>query len=326
MKPNHILTGMLALTTIVVTSCSAPRYAQQSHQADDVYNSNAKAQIYTPQERPQAPAYQDDYDQNDEYYGASDPYYDMDYSSRINRFSYSSPWRSYYDPYFDGYYGYGYGNGFGYNGFSLGFGFGSIWNSPYYGWGGYYSPFWGYNPWGWNSFYGGGFYGGGFYGGGYYGGGYYGGGYYGGGSYTGRTTNVPRPSSGRENGVPSYNRPYGNVSGVRTSRVTRTDANGNVISRGERYTGDRQSRADVYRNGGQAAPTRTSRGDNYNRPQQTRPTRDDGGYRPQPESRPTYSPPARSGNDGGGRSSGGYGGGGYGGGGGGGRSSRGGRG
>jgi hypothetical protein len=276
MKPNHLFTSMLALTTIVVMSCSAPRYAQQSTQEDDVYGSTAKAQIYTPQERPKTQAPQDDYDQSDEYYGTSDPYYDMDYSSRINRFSYSSPWRSYYDPYFDSYYGYGY------NGFSLGLTFGSLWNSPYYGWGNYYSPF-GYNPWGWNS---------------YYGGGYYGGGYYGGGTYTGRTTNVPRPSRGREDGVRSYNGSYSTRTGT---RGVRSDLDGTVMSRSdrrERYSPNtsRSSRPE------RSTPNRQSEG------RATRPEN----YRPEPQSRPSYTPPPSrsSGESGGGRSSSGSGGGG----------------
>ncbi|WP_157262951.1 hypothetical protein [Pedobacter steynii] len=316
MKPNHLFTSMLALTTLVVASCSAPRYAQQSTNEDDVYGSTAKAQIYTPQERPRQQAPQDNYDQSDEYYGTSDPYYDMDYSSRINRFSYSSPWRSYYDPYFDNGY-YGYGSGYGYNGFSLGLSFGSLWNSPYYGWGNYYSPFgynpWGWNNWGWNNYYGGG----GYYGGGYYGGGYWGGGYIGGGTYTGRTNNAPRATRGYRDGARSSYGPSG-----RSSETVRTDFNGNVISRG--------TRADMYGPNRASGSSRASRGegsrastrDNYRpQPSQERQSRGES-YRPEPQSRPSYSPPpSRGGSEGGGggRSSGGGGGGG-------GRSSRAGRG
>ncbi|EDM34454.1 hypothetical protein PBAL39_19225 [Pedobacter sp. BAL39] len=299
MKPKYLFTSMLALATIVVTSCSAPRIAQQSNSADDVYGSTAQAKEYTPLAPVQQQAYQDTYDENDDYYGTSDPYYDMDYSSRINRFYNGSSWRSYYDPYFDnGFYGY---NGFGYNGFSLGLGFGSIWNSPYYGWGSFYSPFSNlYSPWGWgyNNFYGGGFYGGGFYGGGYYGGGYYGGG-----TYTGRTTNVPRPSMGREN-TPRSNFGIGGSNGVRGSRgsSTRTDANGNVVTR--------RTRAEIYNtdgNGTRPANGQSTRGTRptgeASRPApQNRPTRES--YRPEPQSRPTYSPPPSSrGESGGGRSS-----------------------
>ncbi|WP_316753390.1 hypothetical protein [Pedobacter gandavensis] len=299
MKPRHLFTSMLALTTVVVASCSAPRYAQQGAQEDDVYNSNAKAQIYTPQ--PRVVASQDQYyDSNDEYYGTSDPYYDMDYSSRINRFSYASPWRSYYDPYFDG--GFGYGGGFGNYGFSLGLSFGSAWGNPWYG-GGYY-PGWGsgfYPGWG------GGFYPG--WGGGFYPG-YPG---WGGGIIVGsnRFNNAPRPSRS-----PGDRMSYGGNTIRGNSGNTRSDRNGNVISRG--------SRSDAYlpnrTQGNTPRPAGQSRiGREYNnQQQQTRPSTRES-YRPQPQNTPTYSAPTRGG-DGGSRSSGG------GGGGGGGRSSRGGRG
>src|SRR5215217_4811691 len=101
MKSNYLITSMLALTTLVVASCSAPRFAQ-NNSYDDVYNSVAQAKEY----KQQVPVRNSDdrdseYNNQDEFYGASDPYYDMDYSSRINRFSYGGPsWRGYYDPYF----------------------------------------------------------------------------------------------------------------------------------------------------------------------------------------------------------------------------------
>ncbi|WGQ11591.1 hypothetical protein QG516_07990 [Pedobacter gandavensis] len=298
MKPRHLFTSMLAVTTIVVASCSAPRYAQQGAQADDVYNSNVKAQIYTPQ--PKVVAQQEYYDSNDEYYGTSDPYYDMDYSSRINRFSYASPWRSYYDPYFDGGFGYG---GYGYGGgLSLGLSFGSAWGNPYYGWGGGF----GYNPWypGWGS----GFYpgwGGGFYPG--WGGGFYPG--WGGSIIIGggnRYNNAPRPSRTMND------RNYANGSSSRGSGNMRSDRNGNVISRG--------SRADSYlpnrTQGVGQAPGSIRPGRVQSTDQQVRPARES--YRPQ-QNVPTYTP--SRGGDAGGRSSGG---GSVGGGGG--RSSRGGRG
>src|SRR5690349_18330817 len=108
MKPNHLFTGMLVLTALAVTSCSAPRLAQQSANTDDdVYSSTVKAKVYTPApQQVQQPQYDDQqyadeqYDESD-YYGTSDPYYDQDYSSRINRFYYSSPFRNYYDPYYN---------------------------------------------------------------------------------------------------------------------------------------------------------------------------------------------------------------------------------
>lgn len=280
MKPNHLFTSLLALATVVATSCSAPRVAQQSTNDDDVYNTTAKAKIYTPapikpsQQTPSETIDDQEYAESD-YYGTSDPYYDMDYSSRINRFYYSSPWRNYYDPYFySGWYP-SYSIGLGYSPF-----YNSFWNSPYSGWGYAYSPFWGYNNYGWNNYYGGGYYGGGFLGGGYYGGGF----------YTGRTTNVPdyrsRPSVGRENGVGSYRNGYGRTA----SGVTRSDANGNVVSR--------QRRAEAYDANGSnsSAPARTSN----TRParsqtESARPARTENtAPARQPESRPSYTPPARS--------------------------------
>ncbi|RZK68009.1 MAG: hypothetical protein EOO92_23735, partial [Pedobacter sp.] len=188
MRTNRLLTSILAVTAIVVTSCSTPKLAQQSVDNDDVYNSNAQARVYTPS--PIKPLQQTAQQNNqqyeeDDYYGTSDPYYDMDYSSRINRFSYGTPWRSYYDPFFynDWYSPYSlgfndfYGGGFGWGHLSSPF-----WSYSNFGFG--FNNFgWGFNNFGWgfNNFYGGGLWGGGFLGGGYYGGGY----------YTGRTTNVP---------------------------------------------------------------------------------------------------------------------------------------
>jgi len=308
MKPNQLFTSMLALVTVVAASCAAPRMAQQGNADDDVYSTTAKAKIYTPapvkpsQETPSSekPYSEEQYEESD-YYGTSDPYYDMDYASRINRFYYASPWRTYYDPYF-------YSGWYPYSGWSVGIGFGpfynNYWNSPYGGWGYAYSPFWGWNNWGWNNYYYGGYYGGGFLGGGYYGG------YYGGGFYTGRTTNVPdyrpRPALGRENGIGSYRN--GLARPANSRGAVRSDADGNVISR--------RSRAEMYdANENRASNGRTS----TRRTQETtqppadnrRPTRTES-YTPparQPESRPSYSPPPSRGSSGSGSSSGSSGGG-----------------
>jgi hypothetical protein len=306
MKPNYLFTSMLALTTIVVASCSAPKLAQQNTN-DDVYNSVAQAKEY----RQQVPVKQSVNDVQDDYYGTSDPYYDMDYSSRINRFSYSNPsWRGYYDPYFDGGW---YGN----YGLSLGLGFGlspfygSLWNSPYNAWGSYYSPFWGYNNWGYNNY----------YGGGYYGGGYYGGGYLGGGYYTGRTTNVedyrPRPSRGGSNG---YNGTRGGTTNTdylspRSSSRGQNNDGSSSVSTG------RPSRGSNGNVGSGSRPS-TSESSRPSRGESARPTRES--YTPPP----TYNPPPSRGSEGGSSGGGGsYGGGssgGSGGAGGGGRPSRGG--
>jgi hypothetical protein len=273
MKSNQFFTSLLAVTAIVVTSCSTPRIAQTGAIDDDVYNSSAQAKVYVPAPVRTAQPETQEY-QEDDYYGTSDPYYDMDYSSRINRFSYGSPWRAYYDPYFYGY------NDF-YGGFGGGFGMG-------FGWGSLYSPFFGYNNWGFNNWGYGNYYGGlgGYYGGGFLGGGYYGGGY-GGGYYTGRTTNVPeykaRPYVGRENGV-------GTNRGMARSTTRRSDVNGNPVLE--------RSRSDRYNPDGRAA-TSVNRPDRSNAPVQSRPTRTESAPA---RTQPTYSPPARS--DGGSRSSG----------------------
>eukprot|EP01133_Synstelium_polycarpum_P013523 gene13523-15928_t len=199
MKPIRLLTGLLAAATVVIASCSAPRLAQQGGHNDDVYNSVAQAQEYVQPQPSQASQYRDDSRSGDDY-GTSDPYYDMDYSSRINRFYYGSPFRGYYDPYYyDGYYGYNSGWGLG-SGWSVGLGFGWGWGSsyfgnywnPYYGGWGIYSPYWAYNP----------YWGGGLWGGGWWGGGW-GGGYYPSYRLPGTTTYGPRPNRSGERGYPS---------------------------------------------------------------------------------------------------------------------------
>ena len=305
MKPIYLLTGLLAWTTLVVSSCSTPQIAQRTITDDDVYGSTARAVEYQQPSRSEAAQYLDrdsSYTDNDNY-GVNDPYYDMDYYSRINRFYYGSPFRSYYDPYFDGFYGY---NGYSpyYSGLSLGLGFGYGWGSPYMGgfWGpyssfGYYNPYWGYSSWPY----------GGYLGGGYYGG-YLGGGYYGGGLVVGNRGNASyggRPARGRENGV-GY--APGAFSGFGGGGATRT-SNGVVVS--GRRTSDMSNpnrgatldaRTRTNNMGGR--PVRSSEG-NMGRPSTER-------YNPPTRSeRPSYTPPPS--NNGGGRSSGGFGGGGGGG-------------
>jgi len=276
MRTNRLFTSILAVTAIAVTSCSTPKLAQQGVDNDDVYNSTAQARVYTPvavrpsqQNTQPAQEYQED-----DYYGTSDPYYDMDYSSRINRFSYGTAWRSYYDPFF-------YNDW--YSPYSFGLGFNNFYGGGF-GWGYLSSPFWSYNNfgfgfnnfgWGYNNFYGGGLWGGGFLGGGYYGGGY----------YTGRTTSVPnyaaRPYLGRENGVGS-NRGMSAMG----STTRRSDANGNLVRE--------RSRSERYVPNSQTAPGRTDR--STAPAQQARPARTQQAA-PQPArtERPSYTPPpARS--------------------------------
>ena len=132
MKPNHLFSSMLVVAALAVSSCSVPQMAQQARNDDDVYGTKAKAVEYTAPAR-SSQVYDDGYTDGDDY-GTSDQYADQDYSSRINRFYYGSPYRNYYDPsYYDGYdsfYGGGYG---GYDGLNSGYGYSSV--TPYSGYG-----------------------------------------------------------------------------------------------------------------------------------------------------------------------------------------------
>lgn len=271
MKPNHLFTSILAVAAIAVSACSTPKLAQQGVDSDDVYNSTAQAKTYVP--APIMPSQQvpDRQYEEDDYYGTSDPYYDMDYSSRINRFSYGSAWRSYYDPYF-------YGSL--YSPYSVYLGYNNFYGGGFYGpgWGYLSSPFWGYNNfgynnWGYSNYYGGGYYGGGFLGGGYYGGGGY---------YTGRTTMVPdykaRPYLGRENGVGITTRGMARPS---SSVTRRSDASGNIVNE--------RSRSDRYvPNTSTTAPTRSERSTaSPARPERTQSA-------PPPRPAPASTPPTRS--------------------------------
>jgi len=315
MKPIKFLPIVMIATAGLVASCSTSKLAS-NNTGDDVYNTVAKArevEYVAPVQQQQQQA-QNNNQEYDEYYGTSNPYYDMDYSSRINRFYNGYSWRGYYDPYYDNYYsgnsygntnflGYGLGwnNGYGLGGwgggfgYGLGYGYGSIWNSPYnYGYFGY-NPY-GFGGWGPYSYYDRFGWGGGFYGGGYgIGGGYYGGGY----GFTNRN-NRARPNRDGDN-----RGSYGNRSGI-------APVSGNY---GRPTISNNAGRPERYSNGNNGSnvngqPGRVS----------SRPSRDDS-YRPQPQTqqvqpsgrpdRGSYSPPAQSsGSSGGGSSSGGGGGGG----------------
>jgi hypothetical protein len=335
MKPIKFLPIVMIAAAGLVASCATSKLAQ-TKPADDVYNSVAKArevEVVLPAQNQQAQVQNRGQEEYDEYYGTSNPYYDMDYSSRINRFYNGYSFQGYYDPYFDNYYygnsyensnylGYGLGwnNGYGLGGwgggFGGGFGYGSIWSNPfYYGNSGYgWNNPYGWNSWGPNSYYdrygwGGGYYGGGGWG---IGGGYYGGN---GGVYTNRGYNRPRPGSD-DRGTPKY----GNGNGGNVGRPSRSGvANQNGgISYAPNNNAGRPARTQTggYAQGQNNQSGRPTRNDNYS-PQQgtqsSRPTRNEN-YTPQQpartESRPTYSPPPSNGGGGGGGSTGGGGGGG----------------
>ncbi|TDG36893.1 hypothetical protein EZJ43_06335 [Pedobacter changchengzhani] len=316
MKPIKFLQIMLLATAGLVAACSAPKLAQNTA-TDDVYNTTAKAvevEVITP--RPQQEQPQQSYD---DYYGTSNPYFDMDYSSRINRFYNGNGFNNYYDPYFNnygnGYYGNGYygnniynNNYLGYglnwnNGYGLGYGnyYGSIWNNPFY-YGNYgYNNGWGaysiYDRYGYGGYYGGG------YGGGYYGGGY-GNNYYGGGivSNPGR----PRPGSNNNTGVQTGNNVTPNYGRPSRSGVDNRN-NGNISNNG------RPGNQSVAPGNAGNNNTRPQRQQQQPQQQQQQPQQQrEAPSRPTRTETPTYSPPPSNNNGGsnnGGGNSGGGGGG-----------------
>lgn len=217
----------LAVSALFLGSCATQQVATRTDQYDDVYYSKAKAvdkPVYTSRV-PEGSEYRQGSTNYDDAY-----YYDDSYSNRLDRFYSYSPWRTYYDPFWGGYYGnslamspyYGglYGGGLGFGNYGYGIGLGLSFGSPF----GYYNP---YSYWGPNSFYN--YYGGGYnaWGGGYYGlGGYPG--YYGGGVGIVNNGNYrARPTrSGDGAGYINTGRPMGTGVG-RTGYVT--DRSGNIM-------------------------------------------------------------------------------------------------
>lgn len=303
MKPNQLFTSMLAVTALFATACSAPKLANKANQ-DDVYNTKAQAKEYLAQ-APVVGNTQPDTITYD-YYGSSDPRFSMDYSSRIDRFYYASPWRTYYDNYYGGNAYYSPYDGFYYpfNSYALGgppynnfFGPYSFWasyiNHPYYSnyWGPY--SFYSYYPY-YRNYYGG--FGGGYLGnyyGGYYGG-YYGNGYYGnGGGYVRgayNASNSPRPSRSGENGLVRTNNGFGGGSSSIPSRANGnpTNSNGITRSRAEMYN-PATNNATTSTRGSGTSSSAPSRGSSNN---DSRPTRSNDVQAPR--SAPTYNPPAQS--------------------------------
>jgi hypothetical protein len=184
---KYILNGIVLISALALGSCSTTSQLASSKPVDDdVYFSEAKAGDAPVQvERSYRQETYANAENEDDYY-----YYDS-YASRINRFSYYSPY-SYYNDIYYGYSPYGYSP---YNsGWGIGVGLG--WGNGYYG----YSPY-GYSGLGWGGYYGYSPYN--YYGIGYgYGGGLGWGGYgYGGNGYWGvysanRSVNTPRPYRG----------------------------------------------------------------------------------------------------------------------------------
>ncbi|MEJ5995317.1 hypothetical protein WG904_12900 [Pedobacter sp. Du54] len=271
MNTNHLFTSMLAVSALLVTSCSTSKLAKNNAIQDDVYNTTAQAKEYKEAAPVEQIAQTDQ--RTDDYYGTSDPYYDMDYATRINRFYYANPWRTYYD----GYYGY---SPFGFNNFYSPF-YGNAfgWNDGYYNnfynsynyWGYYGAPYYN-NYWGLYSYYNPYLWGGGYYGGG--------GGYYGniGGGIRNSANYGPRPTRGSENGI---NRANGSsYTGGSNGIGDRVSSAG---SRAERYNPTNGSTA------GRPSGTTTSSTPTRSTERDSRPTRSNDA-----PSRPTYTPPVQS--------------------------------
>lgn len=263
MRVNLFLTGTLAATALLVASCSTQKLAQ-NNSADDVYNTVAQAKVY--KYAPPAQTAQIDTSRVDPSYQASNPNYDMDYASRIDRFYYGSPNRIYFDDYYN-FYGY---NSW-YNPFDVGIGFNygwgfSRWNNPYNYWGYYGSPYY-WNTWGpysyYNPWYGG-------WGGGYWGGGYWGNSGWGGGVIVRNDNYRARPTRG--------------VDGTRPTGRFGSD----IPSRGNANIGARPTRPESYN------PTTNGI---VRRPESTtgstsgRPSRAPESSRPSAPTRESYTPP-----------------------------------
>ncbi|PWK78467.1 hypothetical protein LX99_02311 [Mucilaginibacter oryzae] len=274
---------------MALSSCSTSKLASNQSN-DNVYFSDAKAAdapVYAQQPAyNQTPVAADGYsDDDDDYF-----YYD-DYTSRINRFSYYSPF-GYYDDLYYGYntypyYGYGYGSPYGYGYY------GGTWGLGYGGWGlglGYgYGLGWGgyYNGWGYGGY--GGYYGGGYGYGGYYGGGYYAGGY--------ASSGTPRPNRGTGN-------PFANRVVPRTATNTISSGIGYIPGGRNNTRGNNASNA--YNNG----VSNDNTGTRYARPARTdaAPSRDNQPVYRQPQvdrsPQPSYTPSPSSSSGGGSRSTG----------------------
>lgn len=214
-----LLLPIFAVSALILSSCSTTQLAGQAPAGDDVYYTEAKAQVITKAPvTAQANQSEKSYRTDEQLYGDESSYdnrYNDDYyySSRINRFYYNSPYRSYYD---NGY-AFGYNPWYTYSydpffydpwayrpGVSLWFNIGRPYYYGYYG-SRYNNGYWG--PYSYYDVYPG------------YGyGGYYGG-YYGNGGGRYNAPSNPRPN--RESGV-----------GRAYDRIETTQGNGGIINTG----------------------------------------------------------------------------------------------
>ena len=152
---KRLLPSFAAAAVLLLGACSTNRLAQQGDQVDDAYYTEAQAREY---ERTHAQAEErtsdSDYVTDEELYGDAngnydDDYYDRydydrDYSARIYRFRNYSPWRSYYDTWYDYRFDPYYSSFNSYNFYRPSFGI-NIGIGGYYGYNRYNHY---YNPWG----------------------------------------------------------------------------------------------------------------------------------------------------------------------------------
>lgn len=275
---------VLAAVGLTLASCSSSQQLVRQT-TDDMYGSEARAQVVNMpihQDRQRYMDYGNDYGNNAQQdYPDDNLDYDFDYgyASRINRFGYGSPYRSYYDNWYTFAYDPWMYPGWapGWNaGLSFNMGFGWGWNNWAYN--GLYSPwaFYGYgypmgmNFWGPVSYYGWGWPG-------YAWGGGLGWGWGNGLGWGYSRPNNPRPNMG--NGNPNYGRRPGFVN----------TGNPNAVGRGQSSRGRDNTQQPIQRP--------------VDRPE--RPTRME---RPERSNYPTYTPNTSSGRGGwgGGNSGGGF--------------------
>jgi hypothetical protein len=268
MKRN-IAIGIFLISALTLGSCSTQKLTTTATN-DDVYFSNAKAgdePIYAAQ-----PVYNQgdaDYQQAQQQEDDDDYFYYDDYASRINRFSYYSPFGFYNNLY------YGYSNPYYSNGFAFDFNYGPFgygYNPYGYGYGYGFGLGYGYGGWGLGYGYGGYGYGG--YGGYGYGG--YGG--YGG-NYGYVTVGTPRPVRGTGNplsprGTASpFSRPASTTQ-FNNNGTRRRDASNvaNGIGYIPGYRGTRNADGVVTRGNSNNSNTSYSRDSRPTRQQDSRPT------------------------------------------------------
>src|SRR5690606_20707859 len=162
MKTKRTIISCLAITAaLAISSCSTSR---QIAYKDDVYN-NRQANTERPTVYQSPDYYYSDEEYNNQnnssYYADEysdeeyeDGYEELEYANRINRFYYAAPGFTYFDPFFDPWFGYpryGLGwyswNSWRWNAGWYGFGWSYPYYSFYWNWGYpyYYGSYWGYN-------------------------------------------------------------------------------------------------------------------------------------------------------------------------------------